>query len=67
MRRSNFTFNSVQLLYYKCHRNVADHIESPDWIRNKKAIINPINEDDKCFQYAATVVLDHEKIGKKPS
>ena len=37
-----------------------------DWIKNKKAIINPINKNDnKCFQYAVTVALNHEEIGKK--
>ena len=36
-----------------------------DWIKNKKATINPINKKDKkCFQYAVTVVLNHEEIGK---
>ena len=38
---------------------------SHDWIKNKKATINPINkEDDNCFQYAITVVLDYEEIKK---
>ena len=45
--------------------NVLDHIDSLDWIKNKNAAINPINYDDKCFQYAATVALNHE-IGKNP-
>ena len=38
------------------------------WIdKNKKATINPINQkDNKCFQYAATVVLNHEEIRKNP-
>ena len=31
----------------------ASYIDSSDWI--KKSIINPINDDDQCFQYAATV------------
>ena len=30
----------------------------------KKATINPINLDEKCFQYAAIVALNHEEIGK---
>ena len=42
-------------------------MDSPDWIRNKKATINPINKKDKkCFQYAVIVALNHEKIGKHP-
>ena len=34
--------------------------------KNKKATINPINKKDKCFQYAVTVVLNHEEIKKDP-
>ena len=36
------------------------------WLdRNKKATINPINKkDNKCFQYAATIVLNHKETKK---
>ena len=35
--------------------------------KNKKATINPINKkDNKCFQYAATIALNHEQIEKHP-
>ena len=65
MRGSDFIFDSVQLLYYKCHRvnfiRAGSYIDSPDWIKKKKATINPKNADDKCFQYAATVVLNYEE------
>ena len=41
------------------------NIEIPDWIKNKKATINPINKkDNKCFQYSVTAALNHEKIKK---
>ena len=36
----------------------------PDWIKNKKASISPINKKDKCFQYAIPVTLNHEQIKK---
>ena len=66
---SEFLFNSVRLLYYKCHQvNInrgGSYIDSTDWI--KKATINPINKkDNKCFQYAVTVALNHEEIKKDP-
>ena len=32
--------------------------------KNKKATINPINDDDKCFQYVATVALNHKELEK---
>ena len=71
MKCSDFVFNCVHLLYYKCHKNFkrgGSYIDSPDWIKNKKATINPINKKDekkiKCFQYAITVTLNHEEIKK---
>ena len=56
-------------MYHKCHKinpnRGGSYIDSPDWIKNKKATINPINKNDnKCFQYAITVALNHEEIGK---
>ena len=47
MRGSEFVFDDVQLLCYKCHRTNfncgGSYIDCPDWITNKKATINPIN------------------------
>ena len=44
MRVSDFIFDSVQLLYYKCHRinfrRSGSYNDYPDWIKKKKAI-NP--------------------------
>ena len=37
MKRSDFIFDSVQLMYYKCHRVTfirgGSYIDSPDWIK----------------------------------
>ena len=45
----------------------VDQIYSPDWIKNKRATINPINKkDNKSFQYAVTVTLNYEEIKKDP-
>ena len=42
-------------------------MDSPDWTKNEKATINPINKKDNiCFQYAVTVALQHEEIKKYP-
>ena len=39
MRRSDFIFDSVQLLYYKCHKinfkRGGSYIDSTDWIKKK--------------------------------
>ena len=71
MRGGDFIFDCVHLLYYKCHKinpsQGGSQIESPDYIKNKKATINPINkEDNKCFQFSVTIVLNHEEINKEP-
>ena len=68
MKGSEFVFDYVHLLYYKCHENSessGSYIDSPEWIKKKKAKINPINKkDNKCFQYAVTVALNHEETKK---
>ena len=78
MKGSEFVFdynyveqNYFQLLYYKCHKinsnRGGSYIDSPDWIKNKKETINPINKkNSKSFQYSATVALNHEEIAKNP-
>ena len=69
MRGSKFIFNSVDLLYYNLqkpnlNRKGSSYIVSPKWLRNKKATINRKNNDDKWFQYALTVSLNHQNIKK---
>ena len=63
---SEFIFDLVQMMYYKCHkinfRRVGSYIDSPDWIKKNKATVNPKTKDDKCFQYAITVALNYEEI-----
>ena len=65
---SDFIFDSVQLMYYKCHTTNFIHggsyIETPDLV--KKVAINQKNTDDKFFQYAATAALSYEVIGSHP-
>ena len=34
--------------------------------KNKKATINPKNNDDKCFQYTTTVALNYNEIEYNP-
>ena len=70
LRGSDFIFDSVQLMYYKCHKvNFkldGSYIDYPNWIKKKKATINPQNEDDKWFQYAATAALNYAEIESHP-
>ena len=71
IKGSEFVFDYFYLLYYKCHEMKANrgrsHINPPDWIKNKKATMNPINKkDNKCIPNAVTVDLNHEEIKKGP-
>ena len=63
IKSSDFIFDSVNLLHYKCHnRNFhrgGSYLVSPNWI--KKATINPIKKiNKKGFQYTTTVALNHK-------
>ena len=58
MEGTEFVFDYVHSLYYKCHKINPNHsgsyTDSPDVIINKKATMNPINrKDNKRFQYSA--------------
>ena len=69
MKGSQFVFDSVDLLYYHLHKislkRGGSYIDSPTWLKNKGATINPKNENvDECFKYALTVALNHEKFKK---
>ena len=65
---SDFIFDSVYLLYYKCHKTNfkcgGSYIDFPDQIQKQQNNMILTNDDDKCFQYAATVTLNHEEIGR---
>ena len=70
MRGSDFLFDSVQLMKYKCHKvnfkRGGSYIDFQDWTKKKKSTINLKNTDDKCFQYAATVALNYKEIKWNP-
>ena len=71
MKRSSFTFERIDLLEYHLHKislnRSSSYINSPEWLKNKKVIINPQNtEDNKCFQYAITTTLNYRNIDHHP-
>ena len=70
MKGSDFEFDGVNFLYYDFNKisinRGGSYIESPQWLKNKKSTINPINNDYKCFQYAVTLALNLDKIRKNP-
>ena len=68
MKKSNLTYDCVRAFYYKLHkisinRSGGSYIDSPDWIKNKKATINRKNKnDDKCMQHAILAALNYQQI-----
>ena len=71
MRESSFKFESINLLEYALHKislnRGSSYIESPEWIHNKGATINPKStKDNNCFQYAIIAALNHHNINNHP-
>ena len=69
IKGSEFFFDYVQFLYYKCHKINPNcggsYIDSSDWIKDKNPTTNPINnKDNNCCQYTVTVTLNYEEIKK---
>ena len=68
MRGSQFVYDSVDVLYYNLIKvsliRGGSYIDSPKWLKNKKATINPKIKDDKCFQYDLIVDLDFPSRGR---
>ena len=54
MRGSELVFDGVNVLYYSLNKinlnRGGSSIDCPAWMKNKKATINPNNNDNKCFQ-----------------
>ena len=38
----------------------------PEWLKSKKAVINPQNKDEECFKWAVIEALHHEEIKHHP-
>ena len=68
MRGSDFAFDGANFLCYDFNKisksRGGSYIDSSKWLKNKKSIINPKNNDYKCFQYAVTLALNLDKINK---
>ena len=70
LRGSDFVYDSIDAFYYNLNKVSlsigGSYIDSPKWLKNKKATINPKNKDDKCFQYAVTVALNYDQTKDHP-
>ena len=62
LTNSRFVFDKVLFLDVNFHwldlTRGSSYIPLPSWIANKKAVINPKNEnDEECFRWAVTAAL----------
>ena len=44
----------------------SSYTELPEWIKNKKTVINTQNKDEECFKWAVIEALHHEDIKDHP-
>ena len=69
-RGSEFFFENVDSLYYYFQKTdinrSGSYIDSPDWLKHKKATINLKNKDNECFKYAVPVALNHQSVKNHP-
>ena len=70
MPENVFSLDKIMHLYINFHRQAlmrgSAYIELPEWIKNKKAVINPQNKDEECFKWAVIAALRHEGIKYNP-
>ena len=68
---SGFTLDRIMHLYINSHRLVltrgSTYNELSEWIKSKKAVINPQNKDEECFKWANIAALHHEEIKHHPA
>ena len=68
---SDFVYENVETLGIRFHpieiKRGSSYIDSPQWLKNKKATINPKNtKDNRCFLYAIVIALNHKEITNHP-
>ena len=66
MRRNEFIFDSIDTLYYNLNKislvRCGSYTDTPKFIKNKKATINPKTNGDRYFLYAVTAAQNTEQI-----
>ena len=67
---SKFVFEKVQLRDFKLHRvrlkRDGSYMKSPEWLENKKAIINSKNKNDnECLWWSTICALNYNEIMKR--
>ena len=44
--------------------NNSTFIKTPEWLALKRSVLNPYNNNNKCFQYSVILSLYHEQFGR---
>ena len=67
---STFSLDKIMHLDINFHKLVlirgSSYIGLPEWLKSKKAVINPQNKDEECFKWAVVQALHHEDIKHHP-
>ena len=67
---SRFLFEEVLYMDINIHQlnltRGSSYLPLPDWLANKKAIINPKNADQECFKWAVIAASRWEEINNNP-
>ena len=67
---SSFKFDEVLFLNINFHwlkpTRGSSYLPLPDWIENKKAVINSQNDDEECIKWSVTVALEWTEINSHP-
>ena len=71
MKGSSYIFKRVDLLEDHLHKIIlnrgSSYINSREWLKNKRATINPKNtRHNECFKHAIIAALHHQEIGRNP-
>ena len=67
---SGFSLDKIMHLYINFHRLAltrgSSYTEFPEWLKSKKAVINPQSKDEEYFKWAVIEALHHEEIRHHP-
>ena len=70
LSNSRFVFNEVLHMDVDFHRlnlmRGSSYLLLTEWLARKKAIINPLNEDQECFKWAVIAASRWEDIDRNP-
>ena len=74
LNRCIASLNNLRNKYFKEYQSTRYNdliantfTKTPEWLRLKRSVLNPNNNDNKCFQYSIILSLHHQQIGRNYS